>query len=183
METYEQDPSISITSFRNLSSRNELTYSMAYAPTFGFWKPELTMNTNTQWLHLAHLGEEKKMDGTTLHLSFNNAFTLPADFLLRIDGNWSSAGYTQNMRLRSTGFVNASLYKELGEGRWTMFLEWNDIFHTMRNAAWMYEKDILEYRATKDNTQQIKFTLDYRLNTRKSKYKGTGAGNEEMNRL
>lgn len=38
-------------------------------------------------------------------------------FLLRIDGNWTSAGYTQNMRLRSTGFANASLYKELAHGK------------------------------------------------------------------
>lgn len=182
IETYEQNPSISISSFRNLSSRNELTYSLAYAPTFSFWKPELTINTNTQWLHLSHLDKEKKMDGTIVHLSCNNTFALPANLLFRIDGNWSSAGYTQNMRLRSTGFVNASLYKELAHGKWTMLLEYNDILHTMRNATWMYDKNIQEYRATKDNTQQIKLTICYRLNNRQSKYKGTGAGNEERNR-
>lgn len=185
MEMYqmESDPKIQEVKFYNLAKRNELTYSLSYAPTFGFWKPELMLMANTQWLHIPHNGEEKNMNGTICRINWGNAFKLLADFIFRIDGNWRSAGFEQNTKYHSMASVNASLNKEFCQGRWNLLLEFNDIFHSMRDKATGYCSQSEMYSSAKDNTQQIKLTVSYNLNTKKSKYKGTGAGNEEMNRL
>lgn len=183
MEQLESDPKINEIKFSNLKSRNELTYSLSYAPTLGLWKPEWTVTANTQWLKTPHHGEIKNMNGTVCRISWGNAFQLPSDFLLRVDGNWNSDGYEQNQKLCSTASVNASLNKELCQGRWNLLLEFNDIFHSMRDKVNAYYTQSYMYRCTKDNTQQVKLTVNYNLNVRKSKYKGTGAGCEEIMRL
>jgi hypothetical protein len=59
----------------------------------------------------------------------------------------------------------------------------NDIFRTAKTKLTTYYalgktiQDIYSY------TQQIGLTLSYNFNVTGSKYKGTGAGNEERNRL
>ncbi len=129
---YAADPKISINKFRNVGSRNEMTFSASWAPTVGFWKPEWSAFSNTQWLTVPVIDGYKNLDGTVFRLKWGNAFTLPAGFLLRVDGNWDSVGYYQNKRARSAGAVNMSLYKELGQGTWSFLLEGNDLFHTLR---------------------------------------------------
>ncbi len=183
MESLESDPKIQEIKFSNLKSRNELTCSFSYAPVFGFWKPEWMVAANTQWLKMPHHGESKNMNGTVCRISWGNAFQLPSDFLLRIDGNWNSNGYEQNQKLSSAASVNASLNKDFCQGRWNLLLEFNDIFHSMRDKVNAYYSQSEMYRCTKDNTWQVKLTVSYNLNAKKSKYKGTGAGNEEIMRL
>ncbi len=183
IEQYAADPKVSINKFRNVSSRNEMVFSASFSPTIGFWKPEWTAFSNTQWLTVPVFDGFKELDGTAFRLKWGNAFTLPAGFLLRVDGNWDSTGYYQNKRLRSAGAVNASLYKELGLGEWSFLLEGNDLFHTLRDASFEYDKNTQEYRSTKDNTRQVKLTIRYRFNHRQSQYKGTGAGADERQRF
>ncbi len=183
MESLATDPKIQQIKFSNLKSRNSLTYSASYAPTFGFWKPEWMVMASTQWLRITHKGEEKNMDGTVCRIKWGNAFQLPADFLLRIDGNWNSGGYEQNQKLHASASLNASLNKEFCQGRWNLLLEMNDIFHSMRNKVEAYYSQSVKDRCTKGNTQQVKLTVSYNLNARKSKYKGTGAGRKEIRRL
>ena len=79
------------------------------------------------------------MDGTLFHLSWENAITLPAVFLLRIDGGWDSDGYIQNRKMKSSWYMNASFNKEFAGGKWNILLEGNDLFHTMRDASYFYD--------------------------------------------
>lgn len=182
-EQSESKPEITINKFRNEKSRNELTLSAAYAPTFGIWQPRWSTVSSTQWLDIEYLDARKSMNGTVFHTAWGNAFTLPAGFILRIDGAWDSCGFTQNRKMKSSGYVNASFNKEFDNGRYNILLEGNDLFHTMRNASCFYDRQTFEYRSTKDNTRQIKITFSYRFNNKSSKYKGSGAGADEIQRL
>ncbi|WP_304408191.1 outer membrane beta-barrel family protein [Bacteroides acidifaciens] len=176
-------PEITVNRFRNEKSRNELMLLAAYAPTFGIWQPRWSAVSSTQWLDIEYLGGWMSMGGTVFHLAWGNAFTLPAGFILRIDGTWNSCGFTQNQKIKSSGYVNVSLNKEFDNGRYNILLEGNDLFHTIRDASCFYDRRTFEYRSTKDNTRQIKITFSYRFNNKSSKYKGTEAGVDEMQRL
>lgn len=182
-EQSESKPEITINKFRNGKSRNELMLSAAYAPTFGIWQPRWSAMSSTQWLDIEYLSGKKSMNGTVFHLAWDNAFTLPAGFMLRLDGVWNSCGLTQNRKIKSSGYVNVSLYKEFDNGRYNILFEGNDLFHTMRDASCFYDCRTFEYRTTKDNTRQIKITFSYRFNNKSSKYKGSEAGADEMQRL
>ncbi len=177
------EPKISINRFTNAKSRNETVLSASYSPTLGIWQPSLSITGTTQWLDIELNHMEKSMNGTTLYFNMGNALQLPAGFLLRIDGNVSDPGNFQNRRLKSSWFMNVSLNKEFAGGKWNLLLEGNDIFHTMRDASWFYDRQTVQYRSTKDNTCQVKLTVTYRFNHKESRYKGTGAGNDERQRL
>ena len=79
--------------------------------------------------------------------------------------------------------MNARVQKTFWKGRLTGVLYANDIFRTARTKRTTYYdigktvQDIYSY------TQQVGLTLRYNFNVSSSKYKGTGAGNDEKSRL
>lgn len=146
-EPLEPGSEVSVNRFRNLDRRNLLVCSVSFSPSVGRWRPEWSVSGNTQWLDLPHLNGSKSMNGTVFLLQWGNAFLLPANFLLRIDGEWMSPGCDRNQRQRSSGFVSVSLNKEFSGGRWSLMLEANDLFRTRRTASWQYDLQNLEYRA------------------------------------
>lgn len=182
-EQSEADPKITIHRFRNEKSRDEWLFSVAYAPTFGVWQPAWSVGGSTQRLGIAYLEKSKRMDGTVFRLGWENAVTLSKGFLLRIDGGWESDGYVQNRKTKASWHLHVSLNKEFAGGRWNMLLEGSDLFHTMRDASVFYDGQTLERRAVQDNTRRIGLTVSYRFNHKESRYKGAGAGTEEMQRL
>lgn len=182
-EPHETNPEISIHRFRNVDRRNELVFSFFLTPTFKWWHPEWMATGSMQWLSVPHLDGQKDLDGALVHFRWGNAFQLPADFLLRADCSWSSPGYSQNQKLKSTGSVNVSLSKDFAHGKWNLMLEANDLLHSIREASWKYDLENIQCRVNKGSTRQVKFTIHYKFNEQKSRYKGTGAGTDEMQRL
>lgn len=182
-EPLETDPKISVNKFGNIDRRNELVFSAVFAPAINRWRPEWMAACNTQWLDVPHLDGRKSLNGSVFHLQWGNAFVLPADFLLRIDVCWESPGYSRNQRLRASGFANISLNKDFARGKWNLMLEADDLFHTIREASWQYDRRNLEYRVSTGSTRQIKIAVRCKLNDSRNRYKGTGAGTDEMRRL
>lgn len=180
---YEADPKISVISFCNADRRDGVTASLVYAPHYGIWKPQWMAVAQTQWFDVEYREENKKMDGTIFHLSWNNAFELPCGYLLRIDGNYNSQGKMQNNKIGASSSMDVSLFKSFCKGRLDILLEGNDLFHTQRDKCLQYNPWTDLQRTTKDNTRGVKLTAHYHFNVKKSKYKGTGAGQSEMRRF
>ena len=174
---------VSVNKFTNHPSRNEMTAAISYAPTFGFWHPMLAANMNYQWLEVEHLGEAKNMDGISAILQWENSFRLPSQWLIRLDGLFMSAGKRQNMSTKSSGAVNMSIYKEWMNGKLSCLLEATDLFHIQKEVFTLYFSKTKEYSSSSSNTCGVSLTLRYSLNGKSTKYKGTGAGEEELRRL
>jgi hypothetical protein len=79
--------------------------------------------------------------------------------------------------------VNARLQKSFLKERLSCTLYANDIFRTSKSnittfyAIGQTAQDVYTY------TQLVGLTLSYNFNASRSKYKGSGAGNDEKNRL
>ena len=79
--------------------------------------------------------------------------------------------------------VNARLQKSFLNERLSCTLYANDIFRTSKTKMTTYyaigltDQDVYTY------TQCVGLTLSYNFNVSRSKYKGSGAGNDEKNRL
>ena len=79
--------------------------------------------------------------------------------------------------------LNARVMKTFLKGRLSATLYANDIFRTARTKVNTYyaigqtDQDVYTY------TQAVGLTLSYNFNVTGSKYKGTGAGNDEKSRL
>ena len=67
--------------------------------------------------------------------------------------------------------------------QWTFQFQATDVFRTARNSMFTYGTSMLLDKWNYSDSQAVKLTISYRFNSVNSKYKGTGAGNEEKSRL
>ena len=137
----------------------------------------------TAAFEIGYLNEMKNMSGTTFGIRWNNSFQLPAGYIFRLNGEYTGKGVYQNCYTRPVSCLSTSIYKSFFNGRVDCLLEGNDLFHSMRDANTQYDDLVKMFRETKRNTQEVKLTVHYKFNLQKSKYKGTGAGLGEQQRL
>ena len=96
---------------------------------------------------------------------------------------WNSRGSKENMRLSSSSSLKAKLYKAFCKNRFSVTLEANDIFNKSNRDIRFYNKDVTLWQSSTSDSRALLLTLQYNFNTSKNRYKGKGAGNEELNRF
>ena len=64
-----------------------------------------------------------------------------------------------------------------------LYLMASDIFKTWRERWTMYGQGVESSKDCYNYTRSISLQITYNFNAKRSKYRGTGAGNEEKNRL
>ena len=78
--------------------------------------------------------------------------------------------------------VNLSLYKGFLGGKLTVQLQANDLFNTSSSDVLMYSGNRITILQP-ESRRSFSMTVRYKFNTAKSKYKGTGAGDSQKNRM
>lgn len=64
-----------------------------------------------------------------------------------------------------------------------MSLEAKDLFNTSQNDAMMYNDAVKIVQKNYSPGRSVMLTLQYRFNTPRDRYRGTGAGNSEKSRF
>ena len=79
--------------------------------------------------------------------------------------------------------LNVSLSKTFLDSRLTLKLAGEDLLDRNRDGNLCYNHQVRLYQGNFYDRRRLVVTLRYRFNAARSKYKGTGAGNDEKNRL
>ena len=149
----------------------------------GFWQPKVNAGIIKQWFSGEYLGERKSFYNPLAVVQFQNAIHLPGDIWMNIDIEWNSRGNKENMKLSSSSYLNAKLYKAFCRNRFSVTLEGNDIFNKSNRDVQFYNKDVTLWQSITNDSRSLLLTLQYNFNTSRSRYKGQGAGKEELNRF
>ena len=80
-------------------------------------------------------------------------------------------------------YVNAKIYKGFFNNAFSITLEAKDLFNTSGNNAMMYNDAVKLVQKNFSPGRSVMFTLQYRFNTTRDRYRGTGAGNNEKSRF
>ena len=182
-DLYQQGTEITIWTNRNFDKFESYNASLTASPKFGFYSPVLTVSYWQQHFDTQAYGTSQKLNKPEWTLNFRNWFT--------IDKTMKAMFYLHYATSHDYGFthyahefnVNARIQKKFLNGSLTTSLFANDIFRNLRERwtgnypVTTTAKDAYIY------TQSIGLSLSYDFNTTRSKYKGTGAGNAEKNRL
>ena len=88
-----------------------------------------------------------------------------------------------SLELETVQFLNAKLYKAFCKNRFSVTLEANDIFNKSNRDIRFYNKDVTLWQSSTSDIRSLLLTFQYNFNTSRSRYKGQGAGNEELNRF
>ena len=150
----------------------------SYAPTFGIWKPSVTLQSYFQQLEYNGMKYTKPI----AKYSFKNLFSFPKSYTATLNFSGYTAGNDGLLYYKQNFTTSASLIKSFSSGL-MVALSMEDIFHTSRERWTVKTPDIEATKWLKGDTQSFTLTLRYSFNTARSKYKGKGAGNSEINRL
>lgn len=82
-------------------------------PTVGIWHPALSFHCHKQWLNMQLANGQKRANNPNYTMQFNNTFTLPNMWFVRLNCKYRSGGFVRNVRYYKDNVqIDASLSKE-----------------------------------------------------------------------
>ena len=87
------------------------------------------------------------------------------------------------MRINETKNLNVGVTKELFDKKLYLKIAFNDIFYSNREKVEQFYPVAISTLSRKSDSRRLIFTVTYRFNSSSSKYRGTGAGLSEKQRM
>ncbi len=180
---YGDDSEIKLITMDNLPKIQGLQAFVGAQFKIGVWQPKVNVGIMKQWLTINCSNGHKKLDNPIGLVQFQNAIHLPYDIWLNVDMQWLSAGNDDNTYQESSSYLNAKLYKAFFNSRFSITLEANYIFNKSNRDVTLLNKDVTIYKLNTTNNRTLMLTLQYAFNSSRDRYRGQGAGTNEMNRF
>ena len=175
---------ITMISRKNVKSLKSMTAYISAAPKIGIWAPQINLGMQKPWFSLHTDVASYRLNRPIFMGNFNNAFSLPCGITLNVDYRYQSKGNTMNVYLAKEQHVlDVSISKSFLKDALTLEIKGNDLLYKCWDADLLYNQKMELLQVSKRGTRDLQLTLRYKFNTTRSKYKGTGAGNAELNRL
>lgn len=168
----------------NLDHRHYFQAFVGGQFNIGVWQPRVNVGMMKQWLTLPVDGELMKMNTPGFLFQWQNAVRFPFDIWLNVDAQLMTSSWDNNMKLSNTPwYVNAKIHKGFLRDKFSVTLEAKDLFNSSQNDAVMYNDAVRIVQTNYSPGRSVMLTLQYRFNTTRDRYRGTGAGNTEKSRF
>jgi hypothetical protein len=180
---YDEEKEIAIFQPDNFDHQDRIYATLVASPKLGFWQPQATLHYYQQMFDAEKYGAPKKLNKPEFSFNLNSWFVVGETAKALLQVNYTGSNHWGFMYRGSNFMVNARLQKSFLKGQLSATLYANDIFRTAKTKVTTYyaigqtAQDYYTY------TQCVGLTLSYNFNASSSKYRGTGAGNEEKGRL
>ncbi len=162
------------------------TWGMAVnvSPTFGCWQPRIGASVTWVDEDAASLGITADWHEPSLLIDFNHFFTFSHGWSAILGSYYAPRCKSGHGVEHAMGRVNVRVVKSFLKDRsLKVTLGAYDIFGTGYSYQDIYGDHTRLYRRYDLDSQRVGLRLAWAFNTTKSKYKGTGAGRSEKNRL
>ena len=180
---YDEEKEIAIFQPMNFDHQDRVYATLVASPKLGFWQPTATLHYYQQMFDAEAYGAPEKLNKPEFSFDLKSWFVIHPTMKALVQMSYSGSNHWAFMYRGSNFAVNARLQKSFFNERLSCTLYANDIFRTARTKMTTYyaigltDQDVYTY------TQCVGLTLSYNFNVSRSKYKGSGAGNDEKNRL
>lgn len=179
---YKGDPEKMLLKPINMPAYDNVRTILSLSPRFGIWQPRLTMSLYKQWYPMeTHEGRrlERPLGDFALANTFDTKWlTLFLTLYARTTGDMTNVNIPQG-----SFRTDLSLYKGFLDDRLTLQLSVYDLFGTGDSKFFMYSGPNSAAYFDNYSTSSVTLTIRYKFNTAKSKYRGTGAGEAQKDRL
>ena len=183
-EPYGADGEATIIRTANLDHRHYIQAFLGGQFKLGVWQPRVNAGMMKQWLTLPVDGKPMKMNSPGFMFQWQNAIHLPFDIWLNVDAQLMTHMWENNMKLSNTPwYVNAKVYKGFHYNAFSVTLEAKDLFNSSQNEGALYNDAVQILQKSFSPGRSVMLTLQYRFNTTRDRYRGTGAGNTEKSRF
>ena len=171
------------TTVLNFDRNQQLYASINVSPRFGIFLPTWKFNYSQQFFDTKKYGANKALSKPLLSCLLDNHFALSETMGAAVSLYAATANADGFLMNKSNYSVNLRFNKSFANRTWIIYLSANDIFKTAKERWTMYglgsgtTKDCYNYN------RSVSLQVTYNFNAKRSKYMGTGAGNEEKSRL
>ena len=168
----------------NIKHLPTMGVQFAAAPEFGCYHPNFEVMVRKQWLNAMSEDVKKDLSKPYFSVTFENTVDLDNGWNVEVDCNYNGKGNYEYIYLsHDYCSVDAYVRKSFFKDALSVEVGMSDIFFVQRNDIRLStETGFLDIHKQSD-TREFSLTIKYRFNPAKSKYKGTGAGNEERARM
>ena len=168
---------------RNYGDAQDLFASLVAAPRFGFYRPTVTLSFNKVFFDAEHYGSQLTHHKPLWRFDVKNTFDLGRSWTAMVGIRFCSDTDSEFMRIKHYWTVGARINKSFFNKALLVNLYADDIFKTNRERWTIYGIGTNTTKDCYNFDRTIGVTVTYNFNATRSKYKGTGAGNDEKSRL
>lgn len=183
-EQMKNNPAVGIIQYKNTDKLPKFLAYLTVSPKIGIWSPQLSLGFQKQWLDIRTNNGVVHLNNILPTASFKNSFEFPKNFLFTADMNFQGKGSYQNIEMIENSFIlKLGLTKTFFDDRLSVAIKAHDIFNDKGQGKLMYNDNIDLFVKNEFDSREIEFTIRYKFNSVKSKYKGKEAGKSEIKRM
>lgn len=183
-EQLPKNESVMLINYKNEKSIKSLTAYISAAPTIRWWSPQINLGVVKQWFTLNTSTGSYQLNRPIFVANFNNTFSLPLGFIANIDFSFQGKGNMDNAQILKNQYdLEVGLSKSFLHDSMTLEIKGRDLLYQRWDTGTLYNDKTFLKQLCRRGTRDVSFTLRYKFNTTRSKYKGTGAGNSIVNRM
>lgn len=174
---------IAFVHYLNFSCKHELSFYSVASPKLGWYNPTLQIFLVKPFMGRTGEHVDVSLDNPSLVVTWNNKIAFSSSFTgwLTIRGNTYSC--QDFVRLKPAYSMSVRMVKTLFHDALKLNLYANDLFGTRKDKWMMYGDGMILAKDAYNYTREVGLQVSYTFNAMKSKYKGSGAGAFEKERL
>jgi hypothetical protein len=167
----------------NVDNEDAMMLMVTLSPRFGLYQPSLTMGMMKEWIKIPSPSGYDSPEHPIWIAQFNNNFQLTPTLIASADFSFTSKGDQENVSLTKALYrLDLSLTKSFLNDRLSVQVKGHNLLNSQQHVRLNYGERTLWQNFNQD-TRQVELTVRYKFNAAQSKYKGTGAGESEKERL
>ena len=174
---------ITLMSKENVDHKDAMRVMLVLTPRFGFYQPSLTMGLMKEWIKIpSPVGFISPHDPVYL-VQMNNNFQLMPTLTANVNFDFTSRGDMENVTLTKPVYVlDIGATKTFLDDRLSIRVSGRNLLDSQERVRLRFGTRDLRQQMRRDRSE-VEFTVRYKFNAAQSKYKGTGAGDSEKQRL
>ena len=167
----------------NVDHEDAMRVMLTLSPRWDFYQPSLTLGMIKDWIKIpSPIGFISPKSPIYL-VQFNNNFQILPTLTANVNFDFTSRGTMQNVTLTKPIYrLNIGATKTFLNDRLSVSITGYNLLNAQENVKLQYGLRTMRQSQHRD-TREVEFTVRYKFNAAQSKYKGTGAGNSEKERL
>lgn len=172
-----------VSSYANYDKIQYLKANLTIQKNIAWWKPSVSLGITQPFFHSEYLGGKMSYNNPQIYVVANQYFQLPKSYLLSAYYYFNSGGHQGAVDFKPYQMLNIGVQKSFLDGKLSVSLQAQDIFHTMKFKETERMKNI-HFRQTEDYCLwNYSISIIYRLNQIKTKYRGKTSIKQEIDRL
>ncbi len=167
----------------NVDHKDAMRVMLTLSPRFGLYQPSLTLGMIKEWIKIPSPTGFISPKNPAFLVQFNNNFQILPTLTANVNFNFTSRGDMENVTISEPLYLlDIGATKTFLNDRLSIQVTGHNLFNSQEHYKLRYGLRTMCQTQRRD-VREVEFTVRYKFNAAQSKYKGTGAGASEKERL